>query len=108
MYYTGLLGADLYRDGIMTKQKLLRDNASHYRDEKKEGTTLQSFQHGLLISAWLLLFFVIPLLFIWSSLGRIHVHPFGPSLTPATGEFSTKTDQLREVNLLQERTIYHP
>lgn len=92
----------------MTKQKLLRENASHYVDKKKENTTTQSLQHGLLVSAWLLLFFVLPLLFVWSSLGRIHVRPFAPSLTPSIGKFYTQADQEMTVSLLQEQTIYHP
>jgi len=92
----------------MTKQKVLRDNASHCLDEKKEGAIIHSVHHWLLITAWLLLFFVLPLLFIWSSLGRIHVRPFAPSLTPAIGAFYTQADEATKISLLQEQTIYHP
>lgn len=87
----------------MAKQKILRNNATSFIDEKKEGATTQAVHHWLLISAWLLLFFVLPLLFVWSSLGRIHVRPYGPSFTPAIGQFYTKSDQIIQVSQLSDR-----
>lgn len=90
----------------MAKQKLLRNNASHFRDENKGAATAQTVHHGLIISAWLLLFFVLPLLFVWSSLGRIHVRPYGPSLTPTIGQFYTKSDERMQVSQLKDRIHY--
>lgn len=82
----------------MAKQKILRNNSAHFVDEKNEIAHANMAQQWLIISAWLLLFFVLPLLFAWSSLGRIHVRPYSPSINPSVGQFYTQSKPMIPMN----------
>lgn len=60
----------------MTKESTLEDKTSHFFDEQFDDQRsllgLVPFHKWLLISATILIFMVLPLLFIWSSLDIIH------------------------------------
>jgi hypothetical protein len=56
----------------MPDQSALKNKLSNYFDEKKALGAHVSLHKWLLISACVLIFVVLPLLFIWSSLKIIH------------------------------------
>ncbi len=68
----------------MTKESTLKNKASNYFDDQKDLSGLIPFHKWLLISASVLIFVVLPLLFIWSSLGTIH--------PPIYGQYRVLTD----------------
>ncbi len=56
----------------MADELILKDRSSNFFDEERDVLTLIPLHKWLLISGWVLIFLVLPLLFIWSSLGIIH------------------------------------
>ena len=61
----------------MAEESTLKNKASSLFDEDRELIALIPLHKWLLISASALIFVVLPLLFVWSSLGLIHTHPYG-------------------------------
>jgi len=57
---------------IMTKESTLKNKVPQFFSEERELIALVPLHKWLLISACVLIFIVLPLLFIWSSLGIIH------------------------------------
>ena len=56
----------------MPDESMLKNKSSDFFDEKRAFITPLPVHKWLLISASVLIFLVLPLLFIWSSLGIIH------------------------------------
>ncbi len=56
----------------MNKESTIKNKASAFYDEDKELQVLVPLHKWLLVSASVLVFLVLPMLFIWSSLGLIH------------------------------------
>lgn len=56
----------------MADESMLKNKSSTFFDEKREHLAPIPLHKWLLISACVLIFLVLPLLFIWSSLGIIH------------------------------------
>lgn len=69
---------------IMTKETTFKSKPSNFFDEERDLSGLIPFHKWLLISASVLIFVVLPLLFIWSSLGIIH--------QPVYGQYRVLTD----------------
>ncbi len=61
----------------MAEETTFKNKASSLFDEDRELLALIPLHKWLLISASVLIFVVLPLLFIWSSLGIIHTRPYG-------------------------------
>ena len=62
----------------MAEESTLKNKASSLFDEDRELLALIPLHKWLLISASTLIFVVLPLLFVWSSLGLIHSPSYGP------------------------------
>lgn len=75
--YTSQLDGALYKDCIMLHKEMLKNKTSdNFFDEKRENVTSLPLHKWLLISASALIFVVLPLLFIWSSMGMIHTRGY--------------------------------
>ncbi len=66
----------LYMDVFMTKETTLKHKAHHFFDEEEELLALIPLHQWLMIAGGVLIFLVLPLLFVWSSLGIIHPHTY--------------------------------
>lgn len=64
----------------MTNRTTTRDRTSVFFDKKREYLPLTTLHNWLLIIACAMIFLVLPLLFIWSSLGMIHPRMGGPDI----------------------------
>lgn len=63
----------------MARGTALKNKGSIFFDDESELLALIPLHKWLLISASVLIFLVLPLLFIWSSVGIIHPHNDGPN-----------------------------
>jgi len=61
----------------MTNRTTTRSRTPNFFDEKRELLPLSSLHNWLLIFACVMIFLVLPLLFVWSSLGMIHTRVYG-------------------------------
>ena len=62
----------------MPDESMLKNKSADLFDETQTNLTFIPLHKWLLISASALIFFVLPLLFIWSSLGVIHTRAYEP------------------------------
>ena len=62
----------------MTIESTLQNKASRFFEKDTENLAIVPLHKWLFISASILIFVVLPLLFIWSSLGVIHTRAYEP------------------------------
>lgn len=66
-------------DVFMTKETILKPKAHHFFDKEQELLALIPLHKWLMIAGGFLIFLVLPLLFVWSSLGIIHPNAYDQS-----------------------------
>ena len=60
----------------MPDESMLKNKSADFFDSKSDNLTPIRLHKWLLISATVLIFVVLPLLFIWSSMGMIHTRAY--------------------------------
>jgi hypothetical protein len=76
----------------MTRESTLKNKGPMFFSEDGELLALIPLHKWLLISASVLIFLVLPLLFIWSSMGIIHPHHQGQSNIYADARLDSDSD----------------
>ena len=79
----------------MTIESTLQNKASRFFEKDTENLAIVPLHKWLFISASILIFVVLPLLFIWSSLGIIH-----PPVNGQDGLFSDKGNHVEKISRL--------